>query len=632
MYLFTVSRRRHWKSLKSDHDRKKRLEQDALQRQEKEEKKKTITVEQKITIPKFITVKNFSDKLQLPVSQVIAELMKNGITASLNERIDFETAAIVAEDLGAEVELLESEEQRNAEESGEKLAGLLAEKNKKELKSRPPVVVIMGHVDHGKTKLLDAIRRTNVVDAEAGGITQHIGAYQVVRKKHLISFIDTPGHEAFTAMRSRGAKIADIAILIVAADDGVMPQTEEAYQIIKNAKLPVIVAINKIDKPDANVEKTKQELTNKLGLVPEEWGGKDPFVEISAKKEMGIDDLLEVILLVTEMEKDNIVANYNKSAVGTIIESHVDKGEGPVATMLVQRGVLNVEDYLAIGNVLYGKVRAMKTWKGESVSEAPPSMPVKILGFKKAPQVGDAVEVKKDTKGLGKRIKTYKSADQPEPDQAQLGGEKEDSMQKLNIILKSDVLGSAEAIEESVLKVEHPDVKANIIGKGLGNVTEADVLRAEASNALVLGFNVQAPPNVEELAYDKKVEIKTFQIIYELIDEVKKRLNDLLSPEIVKVDLGKLEVLAIFRSEPKSMIVGGQVKSGKLENNAKVVVLRDDKPVAEGKITQLQCNKRDTDQVKSGQECGLKYEGRPVVEEGDVLEVYKEEQRARKLE
>jgi translation initiation factor IF-2 len=599
----------------------------------KEEIVKPEAVEQKeVKMGQFISVRDFAHKLNLPVTKIQEELMKNGILASLNERIDFDTAYIVAEDLGFKI-IKEEAMEEEKKLFGDRLKELLIEKDKTKLKPRPPVVVVMGHVDHGKTKLLDTIRTTNIIDTEAGGITQHIGAYQAVKNNKPITFIDTPGHEAFTAMRSRGARVADIAILVVAADDGVKPQTLEAVKIIEQEKLPVIVAINKIDKPEANLDKTKQELA-KINLIPEDWGGTTICVPISAKQNIGIDNLLEMILLVAEMRKDEIAANPERNAVGTIIEAHLDKGEGPVVTALVQTGTLRNGDYLVIDEVVYGKVRAMKNFRNETIAEATPSTPVKILGFKILPQVGDISEARLDIKGLEKKVKPHRMTEEKSfaTSLKKEEGEEGAAIKDLNIILKADVFGSIEAIHESLEKIEHPEVKVSIIGQSLGNINEGDVLKAASENAIILGFNVQVPPVVEESARDKKVEIKIYKIIYELIDEVRDRLEKLLAPEKIKTVLGRMKVVKIYRTESKYMIVGGRVIDGRLELGAKASIMRKELRVAEGKIDELQCAKQAVKEAQSGSECGIKFAGKPLIEEGDILEVYKEEIKARKLE
>jgi translation initiation factor IF-2 len=599
---------------------------------EEEVAESKVEEQKQIAIPSLIRVKDFAEKLKLPLPKVMAELMKNGVLSSMNEEIDFDTAAIVGQELGFDVIADTKTAAQIEKTTSEKLESLLTEKDKGKLQSRPPVVVVMGHVDHGKTKLLDAIRKTDVIAGESGGITQHIGAYQVKKKKKLITFIDTPGHEAFTTMRSRGARVADIAILVIAADDSIQPQTKESIKIINSAGLPMIVAINKIDKPDANLEKVKQDLAA-MNLNPEEWGGKTICVPISAKVGTGIDDLLEMILLVTETEKDAIMANPEKSAVGTIIESHIDRGEGPVATVLIQNGTLKKGDLLEMADTFYGKIRAMKDFRGKDIAEAGPSTPAKILGLKAAPSVGDILQVSIDV-NKKKKIKKYKLAQQA-TDYTKPMEVKEDSGQELkslNLILKADVLGSLEAIIASLIKLEHPEVSVNIIAKGLGNITEGDIERAEASKAIILGFHVKLTAAAENLAKEKKIEIKLYDIIYKLLEEVKARLEKLLSPEVIKTELGRLKVLAVFNKEKNSMVVGGSVTKGKILPGTKVDVFREKRKLATGNIVQLQINKVDVNEATQGKECGIKYEGKPVIEEGDALEVYTEEIKEKKID
>ena len=615
-----------WDQILADHKSQKELDKD----EEEEITEKPVVEEiKKINIPKYITVKNFSKVLGLPLSQVIAELMKNGIMASLNERIDFETAKIITEDLEVPVELILIKKEKEKADESVKVTDIMEEKDAKDAKPRPPVIVVMGHVDHGKTKLLDAIRETNVMEGESGGITQHIGAYQAEKQGEKITFIDTPGHEAFTAMRSRGAQVADIAILIVAADDGVMPQTEEAFKIIKNAGLPFIVAINKIDKPEANIEKTKQELTNKLNVVPEEWGGKHIFSLISAKQKKGIDEILDTLILVAELEKDRLNANFEGKMAGTIIDSHVDKGEGPVATILVQTGTLRKNDHLIINNSIYGKVRAMKDFKGNIIDEGTPSTPVKILGFKTLPNVGDIVITEQDSKEL-KKSKTVSKSYQKYQEETRIIDEQietsEDEEEKsFNIILKTDVLGSQEAILESLAKLENSDVKTKVVFTGLGNITDTDIDKACSQNAQILGFHVKAPNTLLGLIKEKEVVLKNFEVIYELTEYVEAELNKIIKPKYVKNKLGQVKIKAIFKKDNAEMIVGGMVTKGTIEKNTNTIVKRDGKKIAEGKITALQSNKQDADSVKAGQECGIKYSGKPVIEADDILESWKEE-------
>jgi len=621
-----------WPLLKKEMEKRKAAELAKLAPEE--EAGAAVKEKVKVKLPQVITVRDFAARLNLPVTGVIKELMKNGILASLNERIDYETAAIVAEDMGFLVEKV-IEDETSGDFVGDKVKELMGKDEKSTLRPRPPVVVVMGHVDHGKTKLLDAIRKTHVMESEAGGITQHIGAYQATYKDRILTFIDTPGHEAFTAMRSRGAKIADIAILVVAADDGVQPQTKEAIKIIEAAKIPFLVAINKIDKPEANIEKIKQELAA-LNLIPEDWGGKTICVPISAKQMTGIDGLLDMVLLIADMEKEKIVANPVRCALGTVIEAHIDKGEGPVATVLVQAGTLGKNENLTIDNVVYGRVRAMKNFRGEIVKEAGPGTPVKILGLKAAPQVGDILEVKGDLGECQRKIKsTYTQRDQVTVKKST--EEEEKKKKKLNVILKTDVLGSLEALLASFEKMDYPTVSLEIVSRGLGNITEAEVLQAEAIGAKIFGFNVLMGPNVEELARDKGVEIKIFNIIYNLIDEVKKGLEALLEVEIIRTELGKMKVVAIFRTEAASMIVGGKVEEGKITfdtkaNPVKIKVLRKQEEIGEGILLQLQSAKSEVKEIAAGQECGIKFKWKPIIQAGDTLVFYKEEKRIKKLE
>lgn len=585
-----------------------------------------------VTLPKVLTVREFAEKLGLPTAKVMAELMNNGILASINERIDYDTASIIAEDLGYKV-LTVSETETHETESisfDEKMKSLLGGEDEKDLESRPPVVVVMGHVDHGKTKLLDAIRETNVVAGEAGGITQHIGAYQVEKKNRLITFIDTPGHEAFTAMRSRGARVADIAIIVVAADDGIQPQTREVIKIVSAAKIPFIVAINKVDKPGINLDKVKSELAD-AGLTPEEWGGKTVIALVSAKTGEGVDSLLDMILLVADMNKDKISANPKRLALGSVIESHIDKGEGPVATVLVQAGTLRRNDYLGIGGYLYGRVRAMKNWHGKNIEVAPPGTPVKVLGWKIAPQVGDIFEIPKDQNALEKKTRAVVSS------QADLGstllksGGEESERKELHMILKTDVLGSLEALISSLQKMETPLVAPEIIQKGLGNITDADVSRAVDTGAQIYGFNVFATPEATELAREKGVQIKIYKIIYDLLDTVHEELQKLMPHEILRTELGKFKVVAIFRTERDEQIVGGVVTEGTIYKDAKVEIVRAGKILASVRLLELQCGKQEAKEVGGGRECGLKIKTKEKAQIGDVINFYKEETKEIKL-
>ncbi len=575
-----------------------------------------------IHVPQVLTVRVYAELAGIPVNRVLAELMKNGVFTSINEKIDFDTAAIIGENLNLDVQLAESNLTEDDKED-KKLAAILALEHADHMLERPPVIVVMGHVDHGKTKLLDSIRQTDVVAGEAGGITQHIGAYQVNRKGQVITFIDTPGHEAFTAMRSRGAKVADIAILVVAADDGVMPQTVEAFRIIEAAKIPYIVAINKIDKPAADINKTKQELSTKLNITPEDWGGKIICAPISAKEGTGIEDLLDMVLLVAATESASLKANPEAAAAGTVIESNVDKASGPLATILVQNGTLRVGDQLCFNDVIYGKVKSLKNYKSEEVKEAGPSAPAKIIGLKISPAVGDILTVGEGQKVRIKKMKSASGGQDALPAASEEGSE--DKRPAVNVIIKADFLGSAEAIEESLLKLNGDKVRVKIISKGLGYITEGDVKRAEDSGAKVLGFNVRMSPNIENLVREKQVTVKTYSIIYDLIKYIKDEMQLLARPEIRRVDLGRLKVLAIFRTENHSQIIGGKVLDGEIRNSSLLEVYRGDSFLALGKLTKLQSGKQDVNSVDKDEEAGLMYEGKPVIEVGDILVNYIEE-------
>ncbi|MEK7557660.1 MAG: translation initiation factor IF-2 [Patescibacteria group bacterium] len=572
-----------------------------------------------IKVPSFITVRDFATISNLPVNKILTELMKNSIFSSLNEKIDFETAAIIGADLGLEVSS-DLEQETDDNQKKDELKQIMGQEELENLVSRPPVIVIMGHVDHGKTRLLDAIRETNIIASEAGGITQHIGAYQIIHNNKAITFIDTPGHEAFTAMRNRGAKIADIAILLVAADDGVKPQTIEAYRIIEAAEIPFIVAINKIDKPEANIENTKQELSNQLKIIPEDWGGKTVCIPISAKNNTGIKDLLDMLLLTADLLQDNIKANPQAKATGTIIESHIDKGEGPVATVLVQNGTLKIKDPLCFNNQLYGRVKALKNSLGQNIMTAGPSTPAKIIGLKVAPSVGDILITDENSKQL--KIKNIKRTLMEKV--VQQNKNKEDQkVKKINLFIKSDVLGSGEAIEGSLAKLDNQKVRINIINKGLGNITEGDINRAETSQAQVVGFNVKLVPKVEELAREKKVEVKIYSIIYELINDFKVKVKELTEPDVQRVDVGRVKVLMIFRTERGSQIIGGKVLDGRAETESLIEVIRNKEIISLGKINKLRIGKQEVKTIEVDQEGGFQYEGQPIIEEGDILQFYK---------
>ncbi len=593
-------------------------------------------VQKTVVVPQVINVRDFAGRLNLPVTKVIQELMRAGILASQNERLDFETASIIAEELGftATLEVAKKDDGIETVQAMDRVREVLEGEDVEKLIARPPVVVVMGHVDHGKTKTLDAIRSTNVMGGEAGGITQHIGAYQVVKKDRNITFIDTPGHEAFTVMRSRGAKVADSAILVVAADDGVQPQTKEAINIIQAAKLPFVVALNKMDKEGVDPERVLSQLSE-MGVTTEAWGGPVPLAKISAKTGMGIDELLDVVLLVADMNADKIRANPNRLAVGTVIESHVDKGEGPVATILIQAGTLHRNDHLGIAGAAYGRVRMMRDWTGKMVDEAGPGMPVKILGFRMAPAVGDILEVPSDPSLL--EVKKMKSVQQVASQLTATKSttaktEKESQKKVLNVILKCDALGSLEALLGMFEKVQHDDVGAEVIQKGLGNVNENDILRADNSQpSVVYAFNVIVPQQIKVMARDKGVDVTEYKIIYELFDDVIRRLNILVPPEVIVTPLGEFETVAIFRTEPGRMVVGGVVKDGKVLAGEKARVWRGEEPIGLGTIDSLQSGKQTSKEAHAGQECGISFKGKVKIMPGDRIEIFHEEVKERKI-
>ncbi len=585
-----------------------------------------------VMLPSVMSVRDFASALDQPVPRVMQELMRNGILAAINERIDFDTASILAEDLGFKAVLKDGATIEEDTEGTAKLRDRMETQQKETLERRPPVIVVMGHVDHGKTRLLDAIRKTNVMDTEAGGITQHIGAYQVERNGKMLTFIDTPGHEAFTVMRSRGAKVADIAILVVAVDDGVQPQTKEAINIIKSAGLPFVVALNKIDRAEANIEKVKTQLSE-LELVPEDWGGKTIMVPLSAKAGTNIEQLLDMLLLVEEMEREHIVANPNGRAIGTVIESNVNPGSGPIATVLVQNGTLRIGDNLGVRGTQFGRVRAMQNWKGESLQEAPPSTPAKIIGWKLAPAVGDVMEVPADMKALKKMKSTDSSLKATEEvasirhvvkntDEAQEG---EEGKQVVNLIIRADVLGSLEAIFGMLDKIKHDQVGVKVVQKGLGNITDADINTAAGSQAIVIGFNVRPSGGAQELARDKEVDLREYKIIYKLFEDVIEELKKRLPADTVIEEQGRFEVLKNFKKIDGGWIIGGRVQGEKIRKGAKLRLSRGTEYIGEGSIVSLQLGRSEMKEAQAGQEIGMSYKGKVKPEEGDQMEAYTED-------
>ncbi len=580
-----------------------------------------------IRIEEAISVSELSQRLGVKASEIIKKLMSLGIMATLNQLIDADAAGLVAQDYGYEVEnvALEEESLIEAELEGREV----------ELKPRAPVVTVMGHVDHGKTSLLDAIRRTNVAGVEAGGITQHIGAYHVHLEKGDITFLDTPGHEAFTAMRARGAKVTDIVVLVVAADDGVMPQTVEAINHAKAAGVPIIVAINKIDLPQAQPEKVKQQLSD-YGLIPEEWGGDTIYVEVSAKKGLHIKELLEMILLQAEMLE--LKAAEDVPARGVIIESKLDKGRGPVATVLVQNGRLRVGSAFVAG-VHYGRIRAMIDDRGKRIEEAGPSMPVEILGLSGLPDAGDTLAVVKD-EATAKQIALIRERKRAEKERAKTAkislSELYDKINRgevkeLNVIIKADVHGSIEAVKEALSKLSTDKVAIKVIHSAVGGVNEGDIMLASASNAIIIGFNVRADSKASQLAETEKVDIRIYNIIYDLIDDVKKAMEGLLEPVVREEVLGKAEIREVFRIPRVGNIAGCYVTEGRMLRGARVRLIRDNIVIYDGKIGSLRRFKEDVKEVQTGYECGIGIEGYNDIKVGDVLEAYELREEAARL-
>jgi translation initiation factor IF-2 len=567
------------------------------------------------------TVKELSAALGIAVPQIMKVLMGLGTMKTVTQSLTDDEIELIASELEREVEIKHADEEELEPETYEDAP--------EDLRPRPPVVTIMGHVDHGKTTLLDAIRSSAVVETEAGGITQHIGAYQVQHNGRTVTFLDTPGHEAFTALRARGAKVTDIAVLVVAADDGVMPQTVESINHARAAEVPIVVAVNKIDREDANPQRVRQELVTN-GLQPEEWGGTTQFADVSAKTGQGLDDLVERILLVADAELE-LGANPSVEASGPIIESRLDVGRGPVATMLVSRGTLKVGNAIVAGDA-WGKVRALQDYRAEKVKEAGPGTPVEILGFDKPPGAGEQARVVENERqarqlaGLrGQRLRaeqlarTAKKGVSLEELFTQM---EEGALQELNLVVKADVQGSIEAIVGELSKIEHPEVGVNVIHTGIGAIAESDVMLASASNAIVIGFNVRPNAEARSLAEREGVDIRTYRVIYQLTDDIRQALVGMLSPEEREETLGEAEVRALFRASRLGVIAGCYVTNGVIRRNAQIRVVRDGAVVYETTIASLKRFKDDVREVQEGFECGILLEGFNDVKEGDVLEAY----------
>lgn len=590
-----------------------------------------------IEIPEVISVKEFAEKTGIKVAKIIGELMKNGILANINQLIDFDTAQVIADDLGVKVKRIRDVAGAQELMSGD-ISNLIKEDDAAALKERPPVVCVMGHVDHGKTKLLDAIRDTNVVAGESGGITQHIGAYQVEKKGKLITFLDTPGHEAFTSMRARGAKVTDIAILVVAADEGMKPQTIEAMNHAKDANVPIIVALNKMDKPDANPERVKGEL-NEHGLQPEDWGGTTVVVPVSALTGLGIDTLLETILVTAEML--NLKANPDREAIGTVIEANLDHNLGPIATVLVNTGTLKLSDSVIVGST-YGRIKLMRDYTGKHIQSAGPSTPVRIAGLSETPKSGDILQVVKDEKIGRDRAGQIKLLNKRQSDEQMSASNQLISLVKaekvLKIIIKADTKGSLEAIKQSIAKIKNEEVAVKIIHSGVGLVSDSDVMMAAASKGMIVAFHTDFDsPNVLRTAERERVEVKKYTIIYDLLENINKILTGLLEPEVVVVTLGRAQIKQIFLTKKKEIILGARVLSGKLVVKSRIRIIRgvtaldEDNIVGKGVVDSLRKVDEQVHEVKEGNECGIRFTGDLDVKEGDIFEAYREEKRERKL-
>ena len=587
-----------------------------------------------IEIPQALSVRDLADTMGVASADVQKRLVEIGILASVNQQIGADVAAKVVEKWGYAVKIVAKQEARESKPA--KLAPQPKSKSAGKLVGRPPVITVMGHVDHGKTTLLDAIRRTNVTEQEFGGITQHIGAYQVDWHGKKITFLDTPGHAAFTAMRARGASVTDIAVLVVAADDAVMPQTIEAIDHAKAAEVPVIVAVNKIDKPEANIERTLQQLSEH-NLMAEEWGGDTIIVKMSAKKGEGIDELLEMILLVSEMADLKAEVSTSKVA-GSVIEAQVDRGKGPIATVLIQKGTLKVGTAVVAGEA-YGKVKAMLDDKGERITKAGPSTPVEILGLSTAPQAGDKLESAKDDREA--RAIAEKRAQESRVERMASKSKitledlykqiQEGAIKKLNIVLKADVQGSEEAVRQTLTKIEHEEVQVDIIHSSVGNINESDILLASASDAIVLGFNVTVSPQAAKMAEAEHVEIRTYNVIYELTKDVRGAMGGLLEPVFEEVKLGTAEVRATFKVPNVGIIAGCMVTEGRVIRNEFVRVLRDGQIVHEGKLDTLKHLKDEAREMAQGYECGIQSQGFNDFQVGDIIEAYQKKQIARAI-
>lgn len=577
-----------------------------------------------LVIADSITVGELAETLNLPVTQLVGELFKNGIVATINQRIDFETAEIIVDELGIDVEL----KRREVEASHSQRLHAPSEN----AVPRPPIVAVMGHVDHGKTTLLDTILGKTTASGEAGGITQHISAYQAIRGDRAITLLDTPGHEAFAALRQHGAALTDVVIIVVAADDGVMPQTVEAIRFARDANARIVVAINKMDKEGANPDMVKAQLASEHHLNPEEWGGDTIMVPISAKQNEGIDKLLDMVLLVADMEE--LKADVDVPAEGLVIEAHMEKGKGSVVNLLVEQGMLRPGHFLVAGTV-YGKIRTMQDYKGEVMKEAGPSTPIQMTGFKELPQFGDVFAVVKNEKEARLMVERAKieaekniaSTNVTGADLLKLMTQKHDS-QEYNVIVKADVQGSLTSVVDSLKLVDTKgEIQLRVVRSGVGDIKESDINAASASGAVIYGFNVAMPPAVKRLAMRDKVQVRLYRVIYELLDDARQSMEQLLAPEVVETEIGKLTVKGVFRTTKDSVICGGEVTQGKITPNILVRVLRNKEVIGEAEVVSVQRQQQEAKEVFEGEMCGLnlKTTKRILVEVGDKLEFFTRE-------
>lgn len=582
-----------------------------------------------VEVPEMVTVGELAQTLDLPVTKLVGELFKNGIAATVNQRIDVETAQIIVDELGLDVELRRQEVKQVASEKKHLLSDQAVE--------RPPIVAVMGHVDHGKTTLLDAILDMKVVEGEAGGITQHISAYQTVRNARSITLLDTPGHEAFSALRQHGATLTDVVIIVVAADDGVKPQTVEAIKFAQSANAKIVVAITKCDKDTANVERVKAQLASEYNLNPEEWGGDTVMVDISAKTGHNIDKLLDMVLLVADLEE--LKADVDVPAEGLVIESHMELGKGPVVSVLVEHGKLKPGQFVVSGTT-YAKIRTQLDYAGRLLPVAGPATPATITGFKEIPSFGDHFIAVKNEKSARSMVEKHRLSQQHEAVHARVTGSdllrmmnKHDATQDVNVVVRADVQGSLTSVTDSLKMLENEELVMRILSTGVGNISENDIRLAASANAVVYGFNVQLPPSVKRLAMREKVSVRIFKVIYELLDDVRAVMEAMLAPEVVETEIGSLKILGVFRTTKDSVICGGEVLSGKAVASVPVRILRAKEKIAEAEVVHVQRAQQEAKEVFEGEQCGLelKTSGKLLLEPGDRLEFFTRELKKRTL-